>query len=456
MTETPDANAEQPVIELNFVPSWARKPPAERSYESDGRPDTPRREREREPRDFRDRPRGNRDRGPRQGGGRGGPRDSAPAFAESREEQADSRLAFVEVAFLPERRGMAPLAHRLARSVRAFSLFEVASLFLSKPEFYAIRLSLTNEAPADFALYQCSECRAVFFEREAAAVHGFAAHFEKACRKEERQVDPPKGNFVCVARCGLSGVLLGPPNHHGFNDRVTELHRTRFAHLPFETYRQKIENIHDAALIEQWKEEMRRQVIYHFGEGDKTVSFERFADADAWFREHRLAGMIRESRQAIMPGALVESLEDASLRKLILDERQRETRFPLKLSITLRLAFRHLGLHTFKAGDGHTFITAVAPSAMDPNHAVPGIREVLDYVTAHPGSTVQEMFAALRPPVPDAPAPSEPPRDVATQLRWLVEKGHVIEFSDGRLAVPQERVKVQAALRPSHGGRDRH
>ena len=45
------------------------------------------------------------------------------------------------------------------------------------------------------------------------------------------------------------------------------------------------------------------------------------------------------------------------------------------------------------------------------------------------------------------------------QLRWLVDKGHVIEFSDGRLAVPRSAVrKVQQAKREERkpGGRPPH
>lgn len=456
MTDTPIENSVQPVIELNFVPSWARKPASENRYEGrdgSGGGDT----RRREPREARDRRRPPGDRGGPGGRGRNGrPSDIPQAAREPCEELSDPRLNDLDVAFLPERRGLAPLAHRLARSVRAFSLFEVSSLFLSKPDFYAVKLSLPANAAESLVLCQCGECRAVFLDQEPAAVHAFARHFDKFCRKDEKETEPPKGNFVCVARCGLSGTLLGPPNHHGFNDRVMEMHRTRFAHLSFEAYRQKIENVHDAALIEKWKDEMRRQITYHFGEGEKAASFSRFVDAETWFREHCLPGLIREGKHFVVPGSVVETLDDGRLKKHILDARQREARFPLKLSVTLRLAFRHFGMHTFKTGDGHTFITAVAPSAMDPTHAIPGIREVLDFVAAHPGCTVQELYAGLRPPAPDAPAPAEPPADVATQLRWLVEKGHVIEFSDGRLAVPCETVSRIQVARPHGrgGGRD--
>ena len=86
------------------------------------------------------------------------------------------------------------------------------------------------------------ECQAVFVEKERALGHALKAHIGKFYEKQETQAEPPKGNFVCVARCGLSGELLGPPNYHGYSEKLSELHRTRFAHLTLDEYRSRITN----------------------------------------------------------------------------------------------------------------------------------------------------------------------------------------------------------------------
>jgi hypothetical protein len=230
MTESTPENKESLVIDLNFVPGWARKPPEHRSFSGSTGEERERREdqggesrrksrperpafQERRPggarrQNLRDRPRGE------------------PEPPRAPVEPVDERFASLEVSFLPERRGLAPLAGRLAKSCRAYSLFEVAALFLSKPEYYIIKI----EAPAtleNFSFFQCAECKAVFLGRDAAAAHVFTKHFEKFCHKEQQEAEPPKGNFVCVAKCGLSGVLLGPPNYHGYTEKVAEIHHTR-------------------------------------------------------------------------------------------------------------------------------------------------------------------------------------------------------------------------------------
>lgn len=461
MTESAPENKEALVIDLNFVPGWARKPPEHKSFGGSGESreredmragDSRRREggsrpefRERKPggsgrrQNFRDKSQG---------------RPDSAGFAREVVEPVDERLAALEVSFLPERRGLAPLAHRLAKSARAYSLFEVAALFLSKPDYYLIKI----EAPAgleNFSFFQCADCKAVFLDRDSVVGHAFAKHFDKFCTKVEVEGEPPKGNFVCVAKCGLSGVLLGPPNYHGYNDKVAEIHRTRYVDMPLDAYRKRIETIHDAALIEQWKEEMRKQVSYRFGTGETAVTFSRFSEAEAYFREHCLPEAVKETRAVVVPGPVAHAMEQGPLRRVIEDAWQRESRFPLKLSVILRLAFRHLGLHTFKAAGGHTFVTSVIPNAIDPAHAVEGVREILDAVSGKPGCTRAELLALLVPadqaaPVVEGeavpPAGTQKEADLKRQLQWLVEKGHVIEFSDGRMAVPATAiVRVQMA-----------
>lgn len=462
MTESAPESKDALVIDLNFVPGWARKPPEHRSFGGPGESRDRDEERGGEVRrrdgagrpEFRDRKPGGPGRRQNFRDKSQGRPDSAP-FAREVPPPVDERLASLEISFLPERRGLAPLAGRLAKSARAYSLFEVAALFLSKPDYYMIKIE-TPASLANFSFFQCAECKAVFLDRDAASGHAFLKHFEKACVKVEQEAEPPKGNFVCVARCGLSGMLLGPPNYHGYNDRVTEIHKTRYADMPLEAYRKRIETIHDAAVIEEWKESMRKQVSYRFGDGETAVTFTRFSDAEAYFREHCLPGAVKEMRTVVVPGSVAHAMEQGPLRRVIEDAWQRESRFPLKLSVVLRLAFRHLGLHTFKAAGGHTFVTSVVPNAIDPEHAVEGIRDILTALSGKPGCTRAELLALLAPAVVPAPAeaggptvPAAGPRDESEtkrQLQWLIEKGHVIEFSDGRMAVPAAAIaRVQMA-----------
>ena len=104
-------------------------------------------------------------------------------------------------------------------------------------------------------------------------------------------------------------------------------------------------------------------------------------------------------------------------------------------------------------------MTSVIPNAMDPGHAVEGIREIIDAISANPGCTRAELLARLVPSTPPegeaAPeAGAKKENELKRQLHWLIEKGHVIEFSDGRMAVPATVIaRVQMARSPARNRR---
>jgi hypothetical protein len=102
----------------------------------------------------------------------------------------------------------------------------------------------------------------------------------------------------------------------------------------------------------------------------------------------------------------------------------------------MRAAFRHLHLHTFKAGKNINFVTAVKPDPIPPDAAVDSIREVLEFLANHPGSTRQQLVEGLRP---GAEKDSPEAHEILNPIRWLVEKGHIIEFFNGTLSVPSRR-----------------
>lgn len=460
------------VLELNFVPDWARKPPQPNRWADERRsPRTvdrdrrrgdkgsgrrPPRRREDKRHDRRDgrrmrrekrggqseRPVSRSDERRRSRGGRSGPSPRAPR---------EPRLP-LEMRIIPSQAGIQAIARRIHHSAMAYPIMELAGIFLSRPELTRVRLEVAKNA-RDVTLYQCQACGAVARDEERAQTHLVAAHLEEYFAKEEKRGDPPSGSFVCVARCGLSGEILGPPNHHSYARRIQEVHDRCCPDMDIDAYRRRIETIREEAVIEQWKEQARKQTVYRpresaSGEVPRELTYD---EAVAEFRRSRMEGLLRKARRASVPAKVALYLDDVDIRSRARRLWEEEERFPLKVSFALRAAFKHMHLHVFKAGKGIHFVTHVAPAALDPDHVVQEIREVLLYLHDHPGSSRAKLVEQLRP---GNTMNSDRGHEVLAPLSWLIEKGHIIEFFNGTLAVPMQQ--QTSRNQKSEGRRNRH
>jgi hypothetical protein len=437
------------VLELNFVPTWARQPPGANPYAHFEKAEH--REEHRGPSDHRrggdrrDRPRPDRDRsrperrGERRPGGEpGDQRFSRPPRGEPQPGRFQPRPEPlpIDVSFIPERDRLALLVRDLQVSGHAYPLMDLAGRFLSNPESCLVKLEVRHAPgqPVPMKIYQCRECKLVYREKEALLVHTQSAHLDKFFTIEETKVDPPSGNFVCVARCRRTGILLGPPNYHGYTEKVLQVHRERFSHLSLDEYRASIETLRDPELIEKWKQEQTTQTIYKLRDQEAAEPMKK-AEAEKYFQEHFTHSLISEAQRVILPATTAQKLEDHRLKDMIREAWNRESRHPFTLSLALRPAFRHMHLHLFKVKNGQTFVSRIRPHPVDPQQTVEPIREVLQYLREHPGCTRQGILEGLRPGLSlEAPEVSS----LLNPLRWLVERGHVIEFFNGTLSVPAQ------------------
>ena len=72
---------------------------------------------------------------------------------------------------------------------------------------------------------------------------------------DRTQAEPPKGVYTFVAQCGISGVILGPPNHHDYQNKLRELHESRFSRMPFEMFKSRVRIVREEAVVKQWVED---------------------------------------------------------------------------------------------------------------------------------------------------------------------------------------------------------
>src|SRR3984885_12339637 len=171
-----------------------------------------------------------------------------------REEPAlrpEAEPAPVQVDFLPEERAFSKIIQQIKLGHIAYPLFGLARMFLERPERHRIRVrSLDNHT----MIYQFGDDGPVSMDPATLERNAFNEKREEFYETQVVEKEPIKGNFSSVARCTLSGKLLGPTNYHAFQPALRTLYDQRFSRrMSFDDYRRAIEISSDPQLVEQWK-----------------------------------------------------------------------------------------------------------------------------------------------------------------------------------------------------------
>src|SRR5204863_8026471 len=297
-------------------------------------------------------------------------RDRAPRSRESKNgrdrrargrNHGDRRKVFravappvITVRFLPHSRAFDNVVAQIKSASVAYSIFALARLFLEKPERYDVRLTAKAESP----VYRLGENGAMSLDRDFLERNAFRFAREDFYKIDITQTDPIKGNFSNVARCRLSGTLLGPTNHHNYQPQLRSLYDQRFSRrMSFGDYERQIEIVSDAALIDCWKEEARKVTTYKTLREKTPVTFSSPVEAERHFRSNYLPGLIHSMNEVTIGGASSRRLPDRTLNRVIEESWARETRSPSNMMQELASRFRQNGLQVFRHRRGMLFVS---------------------------------------------------------------------------------------------------
>lgn len=348
----------------------------------------------------------------------------------------------VNVVFIPERKFLGAVVKDIRDKNRAFPLAMLAGLFLKDPEHHMVKFEAKggNNQPPPLKFWQNTKTGMIFLKREAALGYAIGHDLEEFFERKEIAGEAPKGSFVCVGRCSLSGELLGPPNFHGYNEKLMELYRTRFSGMPLDVYRSKIEVVRDPAIVEQWKEQATKTVRFREKSSPpETEATLKRSEAEFIFSEKYVKNLFKEGARFLVPGARARELPDTELRNLVRDKWTIENRFPLTLLYALRAAFSAMKLEIFKVGR-ETFVSAIAPKPIAVEHTVESIQKMLAVLAEHPGMNRKKLVEHF---LPGTDPESDAGKELLSPLRWLIEKGHVIEYFNGTFALPSPNMVKQ-------------
>ena len=239
-----------------------------------------------------------------------------------------SRLP-VTVRFIPHPPPFNSVIAQIKSGSVAYSVFALARLFLEKPERYDVQLTIGGGSPALSAWVNMARSRPIarFWKPAPSPVR-----VDDFYTVEVTQSEPLKGNFTNVARCRLSGTLLGPTNHHNYQPQLRTLYEARFSRrMSFIDYQKQIEIVSDPAVVEEWKEQARNVTTYTAKNGEPPLTFTNLAEVERHFRKIHLPGLLRSANELTIGGVLSRRLPDRALGRAIEDAWSAETRSPSKM-----------------------------------------------------------------------------------------------------------------------------
>ena len=363
-----------------------------------------------------------------------------------REEQIsrpEVEAAPVQIDFLPEERAFSKIIQQIKQGHVAYPLFGLARMFLERPERHRIRVrSLDNHT----MIYQFGDHGAVAMDPAALERNAFSEKKDEYYETQIIEKEPIRGNFSSVARCTLTGKLLGPTNYHAFQPALRALYEQRFnRRMSFDDYRRTIEITGDPQVVEQWKEEARKVVTFRTKDEQNPVTFESLAAVEQHFRTHYLPSLIRPCLATELSGETSRHLPDRGIIAAIRKARDRENRFPAQIAGSLRHGLNQAGLHVFKHKKRILYISTVRPQLFDQTQASvsSNLSSILSAIRSYPKISRKQLAEKILSKLESAGPSEEPSAEhhhaktaLATDLIWLAKAGHVIEFADGTLDLP--------------------
>jgi hypothetical protein len=343
---------------------------------------------------------------------------------------------------------------------RAYPLFDIAQMILQRPDRLSVIFNIKKNAEGQpiQSLFVCALDDTLWLSEDEAVAHVLKKHFGTFYQAERTATEPPKGKYTFVAQCGMSGIILGPPNHHDYQNQLRKLHAERFSRMPFEMYKSRVKIVRDEEVVKKWVEDQSWKTEYVCLNLPEPVRLASMEAVEKHFRETHKENIIKKVETHTLTGSAARSLRDSELVRLVRTVWEDQRRFPLQIATSLSQQFATHGLQFFKVNKTITHVSVARPHYLD-MEATPvseGVKRIVEFINARPKSNRRQLVESLAPSPPPAPVlvvpvtepaqiegqpattpavPGPTPEQTAviSDLHWLIHQGHVIEFANGIL-----------------------
>jgi len=356
------------------------------------------------------------------------PFSQEPAFSKPRE--LPPVLYGWKIQLIPEARGIDEMAKQIRKEMKAYSLFQLARLLLEKPQRYHVKLNQRSDEKVT-TLFQCVLDETLWLSEKEALAHAFTHYRDRYYRSEKITTEAPKGSYSSIGVCGMSQTLLGPPNHHEYQNKIRQLHAERFSHVLFEVFKSRIQMSRDEALLERWKEEQSSQeVFYLLAPAEEEVG--SLTETEEHFKKNHGASVIKKIEgEIILSNPIAWQQSSPTVRREVEDEVESLKRFPLPFSQEVGQALAARGLQLFKAHENIVYASLARPRSFHKQERAvsDSVKNLLETLKIHAAAPRAEQWKALlasRSPEQEA---AEHEATLMKDLSWLLHEGYVVNYA---------------------------
>jgi len=456
--------------DLDFGPNWSDRSPA--------KPASPKSNQERTARKS------------------GPPRDRRPARKRTSPGAAAREEFFepvVQFSIYPEDEPFELLTQSIRSSLKVYELFEVTRLILDKADRMVVVVSPLSEK--DPPLYECLGDHQLFREEGKALHHAATQALPAYFTEQEEEVEAPSGNFSSVMRCGVTGRYLPPKNYHRFQALLAEHHRLHCPDKPISRIEKSLESVQEPEAVQEWLDSMKKRTVYRLRpaseekpaeaepespeseedaspaaeteaagmktdeapatEPESTQVFQTREDALQYILMNQRKGLVRETRQARVPGKTLLEGKDDSIRKSFHAYLEKQKKFPLETANNVRMKLRKGKFFLFKKGKkGISYVAAVRRKNREPDAVfTESAQAIIQKIEENPALKIRDLPSLLYPDREavegKVPLADEEKRKLINDLKWLKLEGYLYEFSDGSLEIQPLAPAAEKAVPPN-------
>ncbi len=246
----------------------------------------------------------------------------------------------------PNGKVLETLIQALKKSYITYNFHPLVELFIEKSERYEIILA----AKENHFIYCVFPENLPFISYTSACDYLIKKHWDKFFYSEQVELEPPKGRFSSVSRCSFTGVLLGPPNYHIYNDILREHYEEALAgKYSWKEFIAGIKNEKDPEQVNNWLEYMKAGTHYRL-KSNPNLHFMNRLSAKKYLVKHCTDNVITKISKFKLKYDLIPNLPDPILKNLIQQEVERECKTPYRIANWCRKRMHSAGFHIYRKG----------------------------------------------------------------------------------------------------------